>query len=68
MKLLREALSPTLRYYTGDEWADGGRPEEDAVLSMIVAQIEMEAALTEEYDKIVSATKAQSFDLQVTQT
>ena len=61
---LRSALSPTLRYYTGLDGDDDGRPEEDAVLAMLVAQIEMEAALTDEYDKIVSATKAQAFDLQ----
>merc|ERR1711871_1436593 len=61
---LRASVSPELRYYTGDEWADGNRPEEDCVLALIVSQIEMEAAMQEEYDKIVAATKAQAFDLQ----
>ena len=48
------------RYYTGDPLSDGGRPDEDAVVSMIVAQIEMEAALQEEYDKIVRYSSSSS--------
>jgi len=52
-----------LRYNTAEEGTEG-RPEEDVVLSFIVGQIEMEAALEDEYDKIISATKAQAFDLQ----
>jgi hypothetical protein len=60
---LRSSLSPVLRYNTAEEGTEG-RPEEDVVVSFIVGQIEMEAALEEEYDKIISATKAQAFDLQ----